>query len=164
MSSTAVSTAVAAVPPRPTRPRSGVLARCAARSLQAGLLPVLLVGVPLWPVLVLSCATPLVALALPLALLDTALVAYAVAWLAYLAAGQHRAARPSPDGLFLSLLRSTAGSLPSLPVHPVRVLRVDAAALAYLVQASRVLFPAVFDWSYRSVPCPCRVLIQPWLG
>ncbi len=155
------------------------VSRLVAFFLRVLLVPLVLVGLPLWPLLALSCAVPVVALfTIPLFLLLTVLLLYSVAWLSYLVLAQSDV--PPPAGALLHASASSgsisgggggsgaqsgesktaaAGTtqttayhhLPFLPYSPLRCLKVNWAAAQYGVALLRLALPAVFDWSYRRV-------------
>ncbi|TKY89924.1 hypothetical protein EX895_001221 [Sporisorium graminicola] len=111
-------------------------------------LPALVLALPAWPLLAAACAIPVIGvMAIPILLLISVLLLYVLAWICYLFLAQKdlpatwtNARRWSPRSL-----------LPFVPINPVRCAKVDLAAFRYVVTAFRVVFPAVFDWSYRRI-------------
>lgn len=148
------------VPPPPgdtvsPRPRPGRLARLLTDTLRIVLVPVVVVGLPLWPVaLVLSVLPVFCVVAFPLLLLDTLLVSYGIAWLVYLALAQTDppplAAASDPSHLRSAWL-ALVNALPVLPYSPVHVFKIALITLQSSTQVVRMFFPAIFDWSYRYV-------------
>jgi hypothetical protein len=109
------------------------------------LMPVILIGVPAWPIVGLLCAVPIVGIfAIPLFILLTLLLLYSVAWFSYLVLAQADPPASSQHG-------SLAPYLPFLPYSPVRCLKINWAAFMYASSTVRVALPAVLDWSYRRI-------------
>lgn len=145
------SPAAGSAPPLAVAPAANValalprvpLRRRIARALSyLVLVAVVLVGLPLWPILVVSCVVPpLAMLSFPVLLLDTLLVAYSIAWLTYLLLAPSDAA-PFAHSSNHKLL---------LPYDPLQVARTNRLALRYVSQMFRLVVPAIFDWPYRYV-------------
>lgn len=116
-----------------------------ATFLRVSLLPVICIGAPLWPIVGLLCAVPVIGIfAIPLFLLLTLLLLYSVAWFSYLLLAQADPPASSKQG-------TLAPYLPFLPYSPLRCLKINWAALLYASSAIKVALPAVLDWSYRRV-------------
>lgn len=123
----------------------GGISRWVATFLRVSLLPVICIGAPLWPIIGLSCAVPVIGIfAIPLFLLLTLLLLYSVAWFSYLLLAQADPPASSKQG-------TLAPYLPFLPFSPLRCLKINWAALLYASSAIKVALPAVLDWSYRRV-------------
>lgn len=118
--------------------------RWTARFLRVSLLPAILIGVPLWPILAISCAVPFLALVtIPLFILLSLFLVYSLSWFTYLVLAQADAPVSERSRL--------ANVLPFLPYSPLKCLKVTWASLLYSSAAIRLLLPAVLDWSYRRV-------------
>ena len=130
-------------PQPPAAPRSAQ--RYVGALLKPLLFPFIALGLPLWPILAAACAVPIIGvMAIPLLLLLSLALLYAIAWLAYLVLAQlDLPLTPRPW--------SPRNILPFLPISPLRCAKVDLAAIRYASAAVRIAFPAVFDWSYRRV-------------
>ncbi|PWN38379.1 uncharacterized protein FA14DRAFT_159976 [Meira miltonrushii] len=123
----------------------GIISGWVATFLRVSLLPVICIGAPLWPIVGLLCAVPVIGIfAIPLFLLLTLLLLYSVAWFSYLLLAQADPPASSKQGTF-------APYLPFLPYSPLRCLKINWAALLYASSAVKVALPAVLDWSYRRV-------------
>lgn len=106
------------------------------------LIPIIVVGIPTWPILFLLSFVPILGvLALPLLLSLSLLLFYSIPWFSYLLLAQ-----ASPP----SSLHSNP-YLPFLPYSPKRCAKVNWVALQYCRTAISVGFPAVLDWCYRRV-------------
>ncbi|KIS68209.1 uncharacterized protein UMAG_03789 [Mycosarcoma maydis] len=144
-------------PPSPTyypqhEPQPPVLPKRSQRVLALILkpivLPALAIALPAWPLLAAACAIPVIGvMAIPILLLISVLLLYAVAWICYLFLAQKdlpatwtNARRWSPRNFF-----------PFVPINPIRCAKVDLAAFRYTLTAFRLIFPAIFDWSYRRI-------------
>ncbi|CAO1635656.1 unnamed protein product [Parajaminaea phylloscopi] len=126
-----------------TTQRPGTLSRWTARFLRVSLLPVILVGVPAWPVLALLCVVPLLSLlTIPLFVALSAVLVYSLSWFTYLVLAQADA--PSSGSALVRVL-------PFLPYSPLKCLKVTWASFLYSSVALRLAFPAILDWSYRRV-------------
>ncbi|KDN50409.1 hypothetical protein K437DRAFT_293616 [Tilletiaria anomala UBC 951] len=145
--------------------------------LRAFLIPIIVCGVPAWPVLGMLCIVPIVGMfTVPIFLLLTVTLMYSIAWLSYLVLAQSDPPpAPSPSSLLANATSSlsnesgasgdspASGSssngngsssthyLPFLPYSPLRCLKINWAALQYASTLLRVALPAIFDWSYRRV-------------
>lgn len=127
------------------RRRGGAISRLVATFLRVLLLPVIFIGIPLWPVLGLLCAVPIIGIiTIPLFILTTALLLYAVAWFSYLVLAQADPPASSQSG-------HLSPYLPFLPYSPIRCLKINWAAFLYATTAVRIAVPSVLDWSYRRV-------------
>lgn len=121
----------------------GRLSRWTASFLRLALTPVLLLGVPAWPFLALSCAVPFLSLVtVPLFILLSLLLLYSISWFTYLVLAQADA--PSLDS-------SRTRFLPFLPYSPSKCVKVTWATLVYSATAFKLALPAALDWSYRRV-------------
>ncbi|PWN92966.1 alpha/beta-hydrolase [Acaromyces ingoldii] len=125
-----------------TQPR---ISRWVGAFLRAVLMPLIVFGIPAWPVLGVLCAVPVIGIVtIPLFLLLTVLLLYAIAWFSYLVLAQADPPSSSQSGYL-------GGYLPFLPFSPVRCLKINWATLLYATAAAKVALPAVFDWCYRRV-------------
>lgn len=111
-------------------------------------LPALAVALPAWPLLAAACAIPVIGvMAIPILLLVSVLLLYAVAWICYLFLAQK-----DLPATWTNVHRwSPRNFCPFLPINPIRCAKVDLAAFRYTVTAFRIVFPAIFDWSYRRI-------------
>lgn len=122
--------------------------RAFALLLKPLVLPALAIALPAWPLLAAACAIPVIGvMAIPILLLISVLLLYVIAWICYLFLAQRdlpatwtNAHRWSPRNFF-----------PFVPINPIRCAKVDLAAFRYTVTAFRLIFPAIFDWSYRRI-------------
>ncbi|SPO42305.1 uncharacterized protein PSFLO_07788 [Pseudozyma flocculosa] len=122
--------------------------RYLAALLKPLLVPTVIFGLPTWPILAATCAVPIIGvMAIPLLILLSVALLYAIAWLAYLFLAQPDLPPSGPrhDG------GRSRTSHPFSPLSPIRCAKVDLATLRYAITAVRIAFPAVFDWSYRRV-------------
>lgn len=121
------------------------VSRLVATFLRVLLLPVICIGIPLWPILGALCAVPLIGIfTIPLFLLTTLLLLYSVAWFSYLVLAQADPPASVQRG-------ALANYLPFLPYSPLRCLKINWAAFLYASSTIRVVVPAILDWSYRRV-------------
>ncbi|KAN0061120.1 hypothetical protein ACQY0O_006855 [Thecaphora frezii] len=136
-----------AFPPQPPAPPK-TSQRYIAALLKLVLVPTIFFGLPVWPFLAATCAVPVIGvMAIPLLILLSVALLYAIAWLAYLFLAQ-----PDLPAAWTSNRRwSIKNFAPFLPLSPVRCAKVDLAAFRYAITAVRIAIPAVFDWSYRRV-------------
>lgn len=112
------------------------------------ILPVVVVGLGGWPVVALLCAVPVVGvMAIPILLLMSVCLLYAVAWTSYLLLAQ----KDLPAAWSHARSWSPRNFAPFVPISPVRCAKVDLAALRYTLTAVGIVFPAIFDWSYRRI-------------
>lgn len=119
------------------------LSRWAARFLRVALLPVILIGVPTWPILAITCLVPFLSLVtIPLFVALSALLVYSLSWFTYLVLAQADA--PTSQSALTKVF-------PFLPYSPVKCLKVTWASFLYSATALRLVFPAILDWSYRRV-------------
>ncbi|EST08021.1 hypothetical protein PSEUBRA_002416 [Kalmanozyma brasiliensis GHG001] len=142
-------------PPSPTyypehEPQPPVLPKRSQRYLALLLkpivLPALAIALPAWPLLAAACAIPVIGvMAIPILLLISVLLLYAVAWICYLFLAQ----KDLPATWTNAHRWSPRNICPFVPINPIRCAKVDLAAFRYVVTAFRILFPAIFDWSYR---------------
>lgn len=111
-------------------------------------LPALALALPAWPLLAAACAIPIIGvMAIPILLLISVLLLYAVAWICYLFLAQ----KDLPATWTNAHRWSPRNFCPFLPLNPIRCAKVDLAAFRYTVTAFRIIFPAIFDWSYRRI-------------
>lgn len=111
-------------------------------------LPALAVALPAWPLLAAACAIPVIGvMAIPILLLISVLLLYAVAWICYLFLAQ----KDLPATWTNAHRWSPRNIAPFVPINPIRCAKVDLAAFRYTVTAFRIIFPAIFDWSYRRI-------------
>ncbi|UZJ54327.1 hypothetical protein CBS101457_003647 [Exobasidium rhododendri] len=123
---------------------SASISRLVGSFLRVVLIPLILVGIPVWPILGLLCIVPIIGIiTIPLFLLLTILLLYSVAWFSYLTLAQ-----ADPPGIKDGIITTF---LPFLPYSPLRCLKVNWAAALYAISACRVVLPAILDWSYRRV-------------
>lgn len=123
------------------KPRA--LSRWTGNFLRLALLPVLLLGVPTWPILALSCVVPFLSLiTVPLFILLSLLLLYSISWFTYLVLAQADA--PSSHN-------GANRFLPFLPYSPSKCVKVTWATLIYSATALKLALPAALDWSYRRV-------------
>lgn len=144
-------------PPSPTyypehEPQPPVLPKRSQRYLALLLkpivLPALAIALPAWPLLAAACAIPVIGvMAIPILLLISVLLLYAVAWICYLFLAQ----KDLPATWTNAHRWSPRNFCPFLPINPIRCAKVDLAAFRYTVTAFRIIFPAIFDWSYRRI-------------
>ncbi|SPO28107.1 uncharacterized protein UTRI_04498_B [Ustilago trichophora] len=111
-------------------------------------LPALAIALPAWPLLAAACAIPVVGvMAIPILLLISVLLLYVVAWICYLFLAQK-----DLPATWTNVHRwSPRNFAPFLPINPIRCAKVDLAAFRYTLTAFRIIFPAIFDWSYRRI-------------
>ncbi|SJX64039.1 uncharacterized protein SRS1_14694 [Sporisorium reilianum f. sp. reilianum] len=144
-------------PPSPTyypehEPQPPVLPKRSQRILALLLkpivLPALALALPAWLLLAAACAVPVIGvMAIPILLLMSVLLLYAVAWMCYLLLAQ----KDLPATWTNARPWSPRNMVPFVPLNPVRCAKVDLAAFRYVVTAFRIVFPAIFDWSYRRI-------------
>ncbi|KAJ1033911.1 hypothetical protein NDA16_000119 [Ustilago loliicola] len=144
-------------PPSPTyypehEPQPPILPKRSQRYLALLLkpivLPALAIALPAWPPLAAACAIPVIGvMAIPILLLISVLLLYAVAWICYLFLAQ----KDLPATWTNAHRWSPRNFCPFLPINPIRCAKVDLAAFRYTVTAFRIIFPAIFDWSYRRI-------------
>ncbi|CDU25319.1 uncharacterized protein SPSC_05153 [Sporisorium scitamineum] len=145
------------LPPSPTyypehEPQPPVLPKRSQRILALLLkpivLPALALALPAWPLLAAACAIPVIGvMAIPILLLISVLLLYAVAWICYLFWAQ----KDLPATWMNARRWSPRNFLPFVPINPIRCAKVDLAAFRYVVTTFRIIFPAIFDWSYRRI-------------
>lgn len=122
--------------------------RYLALLLKPVVLPALVIALPAWPLLAAACAIPVIGvMAIPILLLISVLLLYAVAWICYLFLAQ----KDLPATWTNAHRWSPRNFAPFLPINPIRCAKVDLAAFRYTVTAFRIVFPAIFDWSYRRI-------------
>ncbi|SPO28620.1 uncharacterized protein UTRI_04498 [Ustilago trichophora] len=111
-------------------------------------LPALAIALPAWPLLAAACAIPVIGvMAIPILLLISVLLLYVVAWICYLFLAQK-----DLPATWTNVHRWSPRSFaPFLPINPIRCAKVDLAAFRYTLTAFRIIFPAIFDWSYRRI-------------
>lgn len=121
----------------------GRLSRWTARFIRVSLLPVICIGVPIWPLLAFFCIVPILSLlTIPLFVFLSAVLVYSLCWFTYLVFAQTDA--PPSDSAFVRVL-------PFLPYSPLKCFQVTRASFLYTSVALRLVFPAVLDWGYRRV-------------
>lgn len=124
-------------PPTPSRTSTFV-----SSFLRLALIPIIVLGIPSWPILLILSLVPVIGvLALPLLLSLSLLLFYSIPWFSYLLLAQS-----SPP----SSLHSNP-YLPFLPYSPKRCAKVNWVAIQYCWTAIAVGFPAVFIWCHRRV-------------
>ncbi|SNX85204.1 uncharacterized protein MEPE_03913 [Melanopsichium pennsylvanicum] len=122
--------------------------RYLALLLKPVVLPALAIALPAWPLLAAACAIPVIGvMAIPILLLISILLLYAVAWMCYLLLAQN----DLPATWTNAHRWSPRNFCPFLPLNPIRCAKVDLAAFRYTLTAFRIFFPAIFDWSYRRI-------------
>lgn len=122
--------------------------RYLALLLKPVVIPALALALPAWPLLAVACAIPVIGvMAIPILLLISVLLLYAIAWICYLFLAQ----RDLPATWTNVHRWSPRNFCPFLPINPIRCAKVDLAAFRYTVTAFRLVFPAIFDWSYRRI-------------
>ncbi|SPC62734.1 uncharacterized protein UHOD_05763 [Ustilago sp. UG-2017b] len=144
-------------PPSPTyypehEPQPPVLPKRSQRYialiLKPIVLPALAIAMPAWPLLAAACAIPVIGvMAIPILLLISVLLLYVVTWICYLFLAQ----KDLPATWTNTHRWSPRNFCPFLPINPIRCAKVDLAACRYTVTAFRIIFPAIFDWSYRRI-------------
>ncbi len=111
-------------------------------------LPALAIALPAWPLLAAACAIPVIGvMAIPILLLISVLLLYTVAWICYLFLARRtfqRRGRNAPPMV-------AAQHLPLCPHQPDPVRQSRPRRLPIHRPAFRIVFPAIFDWSYRRI-------------